>query len=219
MSASIDHPLLNDNRKYEYTNTNYYVRPEFPTICKWIPQGARIIDLGCGNGSLMKYLIDRKNVSIFGMDISASGISHCKNHGLKAMLGRIDRLETYEQFREDEFDFAICNATLQMTMFPEILIRQMRRVAKQQIISVPNFAHFFNRLELLALGRMPRFMLYGYEWYSTGHIHQLSIGNFRHFCRKLDLNIERQYFLGRPALLAHAIPTFFARTGIFLCSK
>src|SRR5207244_10604187 len=120
----------------------------------------RVIDFGCGNGSLLQYLFEKKQTIGMGLDYSESGIAICRQKGLSAEVGRID--EPLSRFKDGEFDFAVCNVTIQMCNYPEVLFREMVRVAKFQIVSFPNFAFVLNRMEMLLNGRMPRRMLFGY---------------------------------------------------------
>jgi len=148
MNKPSDNPKLNDNRNYVY-NKEFYIRKEFPIIRDWVKEGSKIIDLGCGNGSLIKYILDEKNVYAEGIDISQSGISICLENNIKAKVGYIDEEKTYKNYKDNEFDYAICNVTIQMVMNPEILLKEMKRISKFQIISFVNFAFLINRLELL----------------------------------------------------------------------
>jgi len=219
MATNIDNPKYNDNRDYDYDKTDFYCRAEFPIINDLIKSGTNIIDLGCGNGSLMHYILERQKVNITGLDNSSSGVAFCAQHNLPAQLGEIDREETYKKYSDNQFDYAICNVTLQMVMYPEVLLREMRRISKYQIISVPNFAYLVNRLDLLLNGVMPRSMLYGYAWYNTGHIHQLSLRDFKIFCKNNGLKILSIWHLGRLAWLRRIAPNYLSRESIFLCTK
>lgn len=175
----------NDNRNYKYSKGSSAIREEFQLIAKWIPRGSKVLDLGCGDGSLLE-LLAKKGVTGEGMEISKSGVKVCLSKGIKVTLGRIDeRLP----FKNKQFNFAICNVTLQMVMYPEILLREMKRIAKKQIFTFPNFAFLPNRIDLLLNGKMPRVMIPGYKWYSTGHIHQLSISDFEEFCKENGISI------------------------------
>lgn len=173
--TNIDSPLLNDNRNYNYSNAFSEEREEYKLICEMVESNSKVIDLGCGNGSLLEKLIKEKNVTGEGVELSDSGVEVCKAKGLKVYKGRIDEKLP---FPDNAFDYSICNVTIQMVMYPEVLLNEMKRISKYQIVSFPNFAHFKNRLDLLINGRMPKPMLFDYKWYSTGHIHQLSIRDF-----------------------------------------
>lgn len=209
---------MNDNRNYSYGKNSAAYRDEYQIILDWIPKGSFVIDLGCGDGSLLK-LLKAKGISGEGVELSESGITSAKNKGLKVKQGRIDILLPY---KDQFFDFAVCNVTLQMVLYPEILLLEMKRIAKKQIVSFPNFAFIFNRLDLLINGRMPRIMIPGYEWYSTGHIHQLSIRDFRDFCKKNNFEILEEnhiypkqiFFIPKPILKLFA--NMCASSAIFL---
>jgi len=215
---SLDNPLLNDNRNYDFTKESFYTRAEFPIISEWINTGAKIIDLGCGNGSLLKYLEEKKSVKSEGLEISQSGVDFCLENKLKARRAAIDELQTYANYGNQEFDYAICNVTIQMLMYPEILIQEMKRISRYQIISFPNFAYFENRLELLLCGVMPQKMLYKYRWYNTGHIHQLSIRDFLKLCDHHKIKIIKEKHLGFFGRLADFFrPNLFSKVAIYLC--
>ncbi len=213
---------MNDNRDYKYPSTSITERPEYPLIANWIGKRSKVIDLGCGDGSLLAYLKRGKRISnCVGLEISSSGVKASRKKGIETIQGRIDQKLP---FKNKEFDFAICNVTLQMVMYPEILLKEMSRISKKQIITFPNFAFLLNRLELLFLGRMPKFMIPGYEWFSTGHIHQLSIKDFEVFCKNNKIKIEetrhifpKNLFLFKMGLFK-AIPNLFANIGVFLTS-
>ena len=212
----------NDNRNYKFALDSAANREEYAKIIKWIPKGSKVIDLGCGDGSLLALLKD-KGIKGEGIEISESGVKAAHKKGVKATLGRIDVELPY---KDKEFDYAICNVTLQMVMYPEILMREMKRIAKYQIISFPNFAFLPNRLDLFFRGRMPQIMIPGYQWYSTGHIHQLSIKDFEKFCRENGLEIIdcghifpkmiRISIFTIPSFILKYYPNLFTSTAIFL---
>ena len=212
----------NDNRRYNYFEHSSYTRAEFPIICDLVQEGSSVLDLGCGDGSLIELLQNKKKVRAEGLEISESGVAEANRRGIKAKLGRIDEESTYHGYQDKQFDYAICNVTIQMVMFPEVLIREMRRVSKFQIIPFPNFAFIRNRLDLLLGGRMPRPMLFGYSWYSTGHIHQLSVRDFENFCAQEQWPILNRRYLGwrLPSVVFHLLPAnWLAKIAIYLCSK
>lgn len=210
-----------DNRKYYYKKDSITEREEYSKILEWIPKGSEIVDLGCGDGSLLKFLKE-KGAEGRGVEISESGVKVAKKKGFKVIQGRIDEKLPY---KKNQFDFAICNVTLQMVMYPEVLLLEMKRIAKKQIVTFPNFAYILNRLELLFMGRMPTFMIPGYEWYSTGHIHQFSIRDFMEFCRKNGIKILETKHIGPrklfslPNIILKKNPNLFASMGVFLTTK
>lgn len=213
---------MNDNRKYKYSKESVSKRAEFDQIVKWIKKGSKIIDLGSGDGTLLKILKDEKKTKGVGVEISKSGVESAKKKGIKSEIGSIDRKLSY---KNNEFDYAICNVTLQMVMYPEILLKEMCRISKKQILTFPNFAYVLNRLELLTMGRMPKFMIPGYDWYSTGHIHQLSIRDFRKFCKDNNIKILKTAHIGPkrlfsiPEFILKKNPNLFASMGVFMTSE
>jgi methionine biosynthesis protein MetW len=209
---------MGDNRNYVYDNEQLTTRPEYPYIQNWITQKAKVIDLGCGNGSLLQILKNSKNIKASGIEIAATGVEICKKRGLQVSQGRIDIPLT--GIPDNSFDFAVCNVTIQMVMNPEILLQEMKRIARFQIISFPNFAFLWQRLDLLFTGRMPRRLLYGYNWYSTGHIHQLSIHDFRKTAGAIGLKIrDSVYLFGRHKMPFRAWPNMLATEAIILLEK
>jgi methionine biosynthesis protein MetW len=182
---------LNDNRKYFFKKGSHTTRAEFPVIEEVVGQNKEIIDLGCGDGSLMQILAKNKN-ECQGVEVSESGVEVCKGKGLKVVQGRID---TRLPYKDKKFDIAVCNVTIHMTTYPEVLFEEMLRISKNQIITFPNFAFVLNRLHLMFLGIFPRWSLFGYKWYSTGHIHQLSIKDFEQFCKERNVKIVGRHHL------------------------
>jgi methionine biosynthesis protein MetW len=205
---------MGDNREYEYTADRSAHREEFSKIVDWIPEGSRVLDLGCGEGSLLKLLVERKKAQAEGMEISPSGVEVCRSKGLKVRQGRIDEGLPWA---DDAFDYAVCNVTLQMVMYPEKLLSEMGRVATRQIVSFPNFANIRNRLELFLYGRMPKAMLFGHTWWNTGHIHQLSIQDFKELVKGIGLEIKKSAYFGRLAMhgLASLAPNLLSTIAMF----
>lgn len=211
---------MNDNRNYFWSINSISKREEYNIITTWVKEKSKVIDLGCGDGSLLKLLKDKKKVNGTGVELSVSGCEAARKKGIKAICRRIDMPLEYKSL---EFDYAICNVTLQMVMYPEVLVKEMKRIAKIQILSFPNFAFIVNRLDMLLNGRMPRVMIPGYKWYSTGHIHQLSINDFIDFCKEINLVIIDQKHvyplrfgkLPIPKKIISLKPNLFAYTAIF----
>ncbi len=217
MAYNINSPEFNDNRNYDYSLAETEERKEYSIIIDLISPGTRVLDLGCGNGSLLKLLLEKKNIKAEGVEISESGIAACRKKGLNVVRGNIDQKL---DFSDDYFDYAVCNVTIQMVNYPEILLREMKRVSRYQIISFPNFAFYKNRIDLLFKGRMPKPMLFGYSWYNTGHLHQLSINDFYELLRitkglkvnkvilEKSANPFKNYLLNKYPNLFQVLPVF-----------
>lgn len=218
----IDDCKSQDNRQYEYPINSTQQRVEYSPIAEWVRPKAKIVDFGCGDGSLLQFLEKRKRTTSSGYDISQSGVNACQQKKIIAVCDRIDKI--HPELGNKSFDYAICNVTLQMVDFPEILIQEMSRVAVRQIISFPNFAYYKNRLDMSIHGRMPQPMMFGYEWFSTGHIHQFSVRDFRLFIQnKSDLRIENEHHLGstntRLKSIVSKYPNLLSKISIFLLSS
>lgn len=214
----------NDNRNYKFTRGSFSKREEFDFISKWVKKGDKVVDLGSGDGSLLK-LLKEKGCDVMGVEISKSGVLSTQDKGIKVLQGRIDKKQI---FKDNEFDIAICNVTIQMVMYPEILLKEMKRIARKQIITFPNFAFLPNRIDLLLNGRMPRIMIPGYNWYSTGHIHQFSIKDFEDHIKSMGLKVlaNKHIYPGSSFMLTRKLsvgtgwmrkyPNLFASTAVFL---
>ncbi len=217
----IDDPAMQDNRNYIYTGSVNSTRPEYDSIIGLVESGAKVIDLGCGDGALLEGLIKNKGVEGKGIELSESGVDICIQKKLDVIKGQID---TILPFENNSFDYAICNVTIQMVNYPEVLLREMKRISKHQIISFPNFAFYKNRIEMFLKGRMPKRMLFGYNWYSTGHIHQLSIKDFYELLNEVGgLKIKKVILQqsGNPVknYLMRAFPNLLQVLPIFLTVK
>ena len=214
----IDTPNVNDNRRYEYSQCRQQSRQEYPHIIDMIKPGSKVIDLGCGNGSLLKQLKEKKQIEEWGIELVSSGVDACREKGLNVCQGQIDI--PIKDIHDQSFDYAVCNVTIQMVMYPEILLCEMKRIAKYQIVSFPNFGFWKNRLDLLLHGRMPQPMLFGYQWYNTGHIHQLSIKDFEDFLSQHKFSVQDKfYFMRRRFTYLNLSPNLFATTAIYLLKK
>lgn len=210
-----------DNRNYDYTSNYSEVRNEYEIILKTISRDAKVIDLGCGDGSLMHLLQKELNAECTGVEISLSGVENGISKGLNIKHGKIDE---HLAFEDNQFDYAICNVTIQMVLYPEILFSEMIRISKKQIISFPNFAFYKNRIDLLLKGRMPKPMLFNYDWFNTGHIHQFSINDFLSFVKNYNNMRVVSLDFAQPEnsfkkLLSKKYPNLFVPIPIFLLEK
>lgn len=217
----INSPSFNDNRNYNYSSFEEEFRSEYKVIAELVKEGSSVIDLGCGNGSLLAILKREKSIIAKGVEISKTGVKATLKKGVDVIIGRIDEPLPFE---DNSFDYSICNVTIQMVMYPEILLNEMKRISHYQIISFPNFAFYKNRLDLLINGRMPTPMLFNYKWYSTGHIHQLSINDFEELIKKIaGLKIVGVQSLRTNSLLKDYLiekfPNLFMLLPIYLMEK
>jgi len=196
------------------------LRPEYRYIVDMVEPGSRVLDLGCGEGHLLKALQQDKRARVQGIELSDTAIQECVAKGLFVFHGDLD--EGLADFNDRSIDYVILTSTIQVLHRPDFLILEAARVGKKAIISVPNFGFWRVRLQLLVNGRMPKTRNLPYEWYNTPNIHLTTIQDFRDFCRTqgLDILAETYLVLGdRDCKPVHALPNFFADYGIFLVEK
>ena len=194
-------------------------RPEYKYIVKWIEPRSKVLDLGCGDGSLGELLIKNKNCEVYGIEIDENGVKQSIAKGVKAILGNIDEGLNFE---DKSFDYVVINVTLQMVYRPDFVMAEALRVGEKVIASFPNFAHIIARFEVL-LGRFPKSPLFGYEWYNTRHIHLFSVKDFLEYMKKLKVEIIKEQFLWldskSESVLSNLFPNLFSGTAIFMVRR
>ena len=170
-------------------------RPDFAAIAAWIPQGASVLDLGCGDGSLLRHLLATRKVRGYGVEISDGNIVTCIRNGVNVIQGDLE--SGLSGFENAAFDFVILSQTLQATRHTEALVQEMLRVGREAIVSFPNFGYWRNRLHVLR-GRMPVSKDLPYQWYDTPNVHLCTLHDFEDFCDEWKMQIlERRVMTGR----------------------
>jgi methionine biosynthesis protein MetW len=169
-------------------------RPDFAAIAAWIPQGASVLDLGCGDGSLLQYLKREREVRGYGVEISDAGIVACIQSGVNVIQNDLD--SGLKDFESNSFDYVILSQTLQATRHTEPLIQEMLRVGREGIVSFPNFGYWKARLDVLR-GHMPVSEELPYQWYDTPNVHLCTLDDFETLCRNHHVHIlERRVMTG-----------------------
>lgn len=207
---------MNEN----YGNTKG-LRLNYSIITDIIDIGAKVLDLGCGDGVLLANLVKEKSVKGIGIEINQDAAISSIEKGLSIIQGDID--EGLKGFSDKEYDWVILNQTLQSTEKPDYVIEEMLRVGKKIVVSFPNFAYWKVRFFLLFKGKMPKSKMLPFEWYDTPNIHLLTVSDFYDFCKKRDIKILKSVFMTRAeirkGLLMRAMSDFFAEEVIFVISK
>ena len=169
------------------------IRADLELIVSLVEAGSKVLDLGCGDGSLLKLLVDRKQVIGRGVEISDEGVRQCVEKGLTVHQGDLD--EGLSDYPDDCFDYVILSQTLQAVHKPELVLREMLRVGRTGIVSFPNFGYWRIRWQLLVGGRMPKTDYLPFEWYDTPNIHLLTIKDFHRYCAERGLSIRHAWYL------------------------
>lgn len=163
------------------------VRPDYAIIADWIRPGSRVLDLGCGDGSLLSYLINTKTVNGYGLEIEDRYIPECIRKGINIVQSDLD--QGLSEFDDDSFDYVVLSLTLQAMRYPDRLLREMLRVGTEGIVTFPNFGNWQVRFQLGVLGRMPVSRTLPNEWYNTPNIHLCTMQDFQTLCKRLSIDI------------------------------
>jgi methionine biosynthesis protein MetW len=186
-------------------------RPDFAAIAAWIPQGSSVLDLGCGDGSLLRYLRETRGVRGYGVEISDANIAACIANSVNVIQNDLD--SGLADFESDSFDYVILSQTLQATRHTEALLKEIVRVGREGIVSFPNFGYWKNRLQVL-LGNMPVSKELPYQWYDTPNVHLCTLYDFEHLCATHQIRI-----LGRHVMAGgsdvKALPNLLGSTAVY----
>jgi methionine biosynthesis protein MetW len=165
------------------------MKPEFKIISTLIKKGSHVLDIGCSDGILMEYLRDEKKVNIRGIEISKSKVQNCIAKGLTVIEGNAEK--DLKQFPDNSFDYVVLSQTLQAFLNPENVIKELLRIGKQAIVTIPNFGYWKIRLHLLLKGTMPVTRTLPEEWYNTPNIHLCTIKDFVFFSKKKEFKLSK----------------------------
>ena len=169
------------------------MKKEFQIISDLIENNTRVLDVGCGDGTLMKYLKDKKNVDTRGLEISKDKVQICISKGLTVIEGNAEK--DLKQFPNSSFNYAILSQTLQAFYNPEKVIDDLLNVADRAIVTIPNFGFWKVRLDLLIKGTMPVTKNLPDEWYNTPNLHMCTLKDFFNFCSKKEIKLFKSLAL------------------------
>ncbi len=204
------------------TRVNGALRVDLKMIADLVEPGSRVLDVGCGDGSLLDWLGENKNVDGRGIELSMSGVSAAVAQGLSVIQGDADTDLAY--YPDGAFDYVILSQTLQATREPKRVIENMLRIGRHAIVSFPNFGHWHVRWDLSVKGRMPITDNLSYEWYETPNIHFCTIRDFHLLCNEMGLTVERRFLLDRdgkplPPLAAKTLGNLLATQALFQLTR
>ncbi len=198
------------------------MKKEFKIISELIENNTRVLDVGCGDGILMKHLKDIKNVDARGLEISKNNVQICISKGLSVIEGNAEK--DLQQFPTLSFDYVSLSQTLQAFYDPEKVINDLLKVANKAIITIPNFGYWKVRLHLFIKGTMPVTKHLPNEWYNTPNLHMCTIKDFYNFCKERNINLFKSLALHEEKVSTINnkninLKNLFSELGIFLIEK
>jgi methionine biosynthesis protein MetW len=190
------------------------VRADLDAIVRWVPQGARVLDLGCGDGALLRALWQQREAPGYGVEIDDEKVIACVANDVNVL--QVDLESGLSLFADASFDCVILSLTLQAVHRTEAVLREMLRVGREAIVSFPNFGHWSARLQVMQ-GRMPVSASLPYEWYETPNVHHCTITDFEDLCRRLEIRIRERLVLheGKPVSV---MPNLLGSLAVYRCT-
>lgn len=196
------------------------LRPELGIIADWIKPGSRVLDLGCGDGSLLKHLRDTRQVSGYGLEIDEQNIVTCVSRQLNVIQADLDKGLT--EFEANSFDYVVMTQALQAMHYPDKMVEEMLRVGRDAIITFPNFGHWRCRLNI-ARGRMPVTSSLPNTWYNTPNIHLCTLHDFEDLCKEMNIHILERTVVNHAhesTLTMRLLPNLMGEIALYrLCLK
>ena len=198
------------------------MKNDFKVIADLIEKDKRVLEVGCSDGTLMKFLKENKNINIRGLEISKTKVQKCIEKGLTVIEGNAEK--DLKQFPDKSFDYVVLSQTLQAFLKPELVLNELLRVGKKAIVTIPNFGYWKVRLHLLFKGTMPITKTLPNEWHNTPNLHMCSIKDFVQFAKSRNFKIFKSLALNNQniSLINDAnlgIKNLFSDLGIFLIEK
>ena len=197
------------------------MKREFEIIADLLPDNSRVLDVGCGDGTLMKFLSKEKSIDVRGLELDVENVEACISRGLSVIEGNAET--ELGQFPNKSFDFVILSQTLQAFYSPVTVLDHLLRIGKSSIVSIPNFGYWQVRASLLLKGKMPETTSLPYKWFDTPNLHMCTIKDFYELCE--NRNIKMKKIIGinsnKTSLINNnniLLKNLFSEVGIFLIS-
>ena len=189
-------------------------RPDLATVAQWVRPNARVLDLGCGDGMLLRYLWKERNAEGYGVEIDDAKVGASVKNDVNVLQMNLE--SGLSAFGDASFDYVILSQTLQAMRHTEAIMREMLRVGREAIVSFPNFGHWSGRLQVLA-GRMPVSESLPHEWYNTPNLHLCTIADFEDLAADLELKILERVVLHKGSPV-RVLPNLFGSLAIYRCA-
>jgi len=195
------------------------MKKEFKVIADLLPNNTRVLDVGCGDGSLMNLLVKEKNIEVRGLELEKQNVQECIYKGLPVIQGNAET-ELY-QFPDKSFDYVVLSQTLQAFYNPDKVLKELLRIGKSVVISIPNFGYWKVRTSLLFFGKMPVTKTLPNKWYDTPNLHMCSIKDLFSYCDNQNISIKKVIGVNEDntSLINKGnleLKNFFSKLGIFL---
>jgi methionine biosynthesis protein MetW len=187
-------------------------RSDFAAIAGWIRPDARVLDLGCADGSLLRYLAEQRGSVGYGVEIDDARVLGCVKNGVNVIQGDIER--RLAEFADASFDYVVLSQTLQAVRSSERVVREMLRVGREGIVTFPNFGYWRNRMYVLG-GHMPISDNIPFEWYDTPNIHLCTITDFENFCGSHGVHILERIVMNNAGATVHLLPNLRGSLAIY----
>ena len=165
------------------------MKKEFKVIADLLPNNTRVLDVGCGDGSLMNFLVKEKNIEVRGLELNQNNVQECIYKGLPVIQGNAET-ELY-QFPKQSFDYVVLSQTLQAFYQPDKVLRELLRIGKSVIVSIPNFGYWKVRTSLLFFGKMPVTKTLPNTWFNTPNLHMCTIKDLFNYCEDQNITIKK----------------------------
>ena len=198
---------------------NLKMKKEFKVIVDLLPNNTRVLDVGCGDGSLMNLLVKEKNIEVRGLELEKQNVQECIYKGLPVIQGNAET-ELY-QFPNQSFDYVVLSQTLQAFYNPDKVLRELLRIGKSVIVSIPNFGYWKVRTSLLFFGKMPMTKTLPNSWYNTPNLHMCTIKDLFNYCDEQNIKIKKAIGVNEDKISLIKknnleIKNLFSKLGIFL---
>jgi len=198
---------------------NLEMKKEFRVIANLLANNTRVLDVGCGDGSLMNLLVKEKNIEVRGLELEKQNVQECIYKGLPVIQGNAET--ELNQFPNQSFDYVVLSQTLQAFYNPDKVLRELLRIGKSVIVSIPNFGYWKVRTSLLFFGKMPMTKTLPNSWYNTPNLHMCTIKDLFNYCEEQNIKIKKVIGVNenKTSLIKESnleIKNFFSKLGIFL---
>ena len=195
------------------------MKKEFKVIADLLPNNTRVLDVGCGDGSLMNLLVKEKNIEVRGLELEKQNVQECIYKGLPVIQGNAET-ELY-QFPDQSFDYVVLSQTLQAFYNPDKVLKELLRIGKSVIVSIPNFGYWKVRTSLLFFGKIPMTKTLSNSWYNTPNLHMCTIKDLFNYCDEQNIKIQKVVGVNEDKISLIKknnleIKNFFSKLGIFL---